>query len=174
MQAFIFVYLSITSRYLGPVFQCSCIPISSTKYKKDTFSFDVVMHFPFQLCSITSSCPSGAFFRYSHFWLLYGFRIGSDRLKCGAPCGRHLRPAQVRRMPWRARAGGHAPPLPCSTGGRKAVRREYTWPAPRLWSGFFRRWAPPHDGPRFRATTKLTARPPAQPGSSGCLVISMA
>ena len=37
------------------------------------------MHFPFQLRSITSSCPSGAFFRYSHFWLLYGFRIGSDR-----------------------------------------------------------------------------------------------
>ena len=29
--------------------------------------------------SFTSSCPSGAFFRYSHFWLLYGFRIGSDR-----------------------------------------------------------------------------------------------
>ena len=79
MQAFIFVYLSITSRYLGPVFQCSCIPISSSKYKKDTFSLYVVMHFPFQLRSITSSCPSGAFFRYSHFWLLYGFRIGSDR-----------------------------------------------------------------------------------------------
>ena len=38
------------------------------------------MHFPFQLRSITSSCPSGAFFRYSHFWLLYGFRIGSDRI----------------------------------------------------------------------------------------------
>ena len=44
--------------------------------KKDTFSLYVVMHFPFQLRSITSSCPSGAFFRYSHFWLLYGFRIG--------------------------------------------------------------------------------------------------
>ena len=73
------MYLSITSRYLGPVFQCSCIPISSSKYKKDTFSLYVVMHFPFQLRSITSSCPSGAFFRYSHFWLLYGFRIGSDR-----------------------------------------------------------------------------------------------
>ena len=73
------MYLSITSRYLGPVFQCSCIPISSSKYKKDTFSFDVVMHFPFQLCSITRSCPSGAFFRYSHLWLSYGFRIGSDR-----------------------------------------------------------------------------------------------
>ena len=39
------------------------------------------MHFPFQLRSITSSCPSGAFFRYSHFWLLYGFRIGSDRAR---------------------------------------------------------------------------------------------
>ena len=89
MQAFIFVYLSITSRYLGPVFQCSCIPISSSKYKKDTFSLYVVMHFPFQLRSITSSCPSGAFFRYSHFWLLYGFRIGSDRriYKVVAPLG---------------------------------------------------------------------------------------
>ena len=83
MQAFIFVYLSFTSRYLGLVFQCSCIPISSSKYKKDTFSFYVVMHFPFQLRSITSSCPSGAFFRYSHFWLLYGFRIGSDRYGAG-------------------------------------------------------------------------------------------
>ena len=80
LQAFIFVYLSITSRYLGPVFQCSCIPISSSKYKKDTFSLYVVMHFPFQLRSITSSCPSGTFFRYSQFWLLYGFRIGSDRI----------------------------------------------------------------------------------------------
>ena len=77
------MYLSITSRYLGPVFQCSCIPISSSKYKKDTFSLYVVMHFPFQLRSITSSCPSGAFFRYSHFWLLYGFRIGSDRWAAG-------------------------------------------------------------------------------------------
>ena len=37
------------------------------------------MQFPFQLRSITSSCPSGAFFRYSHFWLLYGFRIGSGQ-----------------------------------------------------------------------------------------------
>ena len=74
------MYLSFTSRYLGLVFQCSCIPISSSKYKKDTFSLYVVMHFPFQLRSITSSCPSGAFFRYSHFWLLYGFRIGSDRI----------------------------------------------------------------------------------------------
>ena len=63
------------------MFQCSCISISSSKYKKDTFS--LVMHIPFQLRSFTSSCPSGAFFRYSHFWLLYGFRIGSDRIGIG-------------------------------------------------------------------------------------------
>ena len=100
LQAFIFVYLSITSRYLGPAFQCSCIPISSSKYKKDTFSFDVVMHFPFQLRSITSSCPSGAFFRYSHFWLLYGFRIGSDRIMIFAAV-RQFR-SRLRRIgrPW--------------------------------------------------------------------------
>ena len=46
--------------------------------QKDTFS--LLMHILFQLRSFTSSCPSGAFFRYSHFWLLYGFRIGSDRI----------------------------------------------------------------------------------------------
>ena len=43
--------------------------------------FGIDAHFCYLLFLhvFTSSCPPGLFFRYSHFWLLYGFRIGSDR-----------------------------------------------------------------------------------------------
>ena len=77
-----------------------------------------MMRIPFQLRSFTSSFPSGAFFR-SHFWLLYGFRIGSRGLSssssiaqatAGVELGRRLmeRALQFRRQlsegpPWQFR-----------------------------------------------------------------------
>ena len=89
LQAFIPVYLSIISRYLGPVFQFSCISISSSKYKKDTFS--LMMPIPFQLRSFSSSCPLWGLLPLQSFSAFVRF---SDRIVSASDsCTAHSGPA---------------------------------------------------------------------------------
>ena len=152
-------FLCICPLLLGTSDQCFSAVASLFPHpnKKDTFSLYVVMHFPFQLRSITSSCPSGAFFRYSHFWLLYGFRIGSDRIGTRAQ-------SFMAFIRFSDRIGSaSAQPIPFLRAA--SAREARVWsslppsqlesPRRELWSCFSRRRAAPHNGAWLRAAVML-------------------
>ena len=119
-----------------------------------------------------SDALSGAFFRYSHLWLLYGFRIGSDRghrgLKLehgGSAAWGHLRSQSL--------SSGRPPP------GRRGYGRRSLHRSSRARGESYGR-ASLGGGQRrmtdlgFARRRCCTPRPPAPPGSPGCLVTSMA